>query len=280
MRSVFSRLAWAGVLGGWGFGAQAVLFDPLTAGFTNPMAVTATSTFGAITVNANGIYPGMGTLTPDVLRGSLLSIGTPGFRRTGLLATNVQAVDGGIVFTPAVSGSLAASYTKPVFVFDDAPIVSADADIWVRTDWTDPATTGLAVTVSGLSRYLGDASPNGVGSYGVKYKLTLNATSTTGQSLSLLSVQSPQQIQESFAYTALVPAGFDLASLSASLTAAFSSSGGAPYAFNYRGLSTSYKVSIDNITLTPVAIPEPATWALMGLGLVGVAAVARGRRQA
>lgn len=40
-----------------------------------------------------------------------------------------------------------------------------------------------------------------------------------------------------------------------------------------------YNVGIDNIAFTTAPIPEPGTWALMGLGLAAVAAVARRRQR-
>jgi hypothetical protein len=259
-------------------GAQAVVFDATNTTNHEPLLVTATSALGSLTVNANGWDT---TATSNgVPKGTQLTWGN--IYPSKPVSASVDVANGGVSFTPAVSYELAASYTTPSVSTMPNLYMVAGVDIPVLTSWADPAATGLTVSVSGLASYLGQASPNGVGNYGVKYNLTLNAISKTGQSLSLLSVQSPQQVQQSFAYTALVPAGFDLASLSGSLTAAFSSSGGAPDPFGYKGLGTSYRVSIDHITLIPTAaaVPEPATLALMGLGLAGVAAAARRRRQA
>jgi hypothetical protein len=52
------------------------------------------------------------------------------------------------------------------------------------------------------------------------------------------------------------------------------SSAGFSIAFGPEG----YNVGIDNIAFTTAPIPEPGTWALMALGLAGVAAAARRRR--
>ncbi len=272
MQSLLCRWAWAGSLVLWAAGAQAVVFDPDHLSTSEPMLVTATSASGSITVNANA-YDFRGVPASDIPRGSVLQIGLSQAGGGGTLAADVQAVDGSVVLTPVVAGAMAAS-------FRTGNVMVASPILYPQTVWTHPETTGLAVTYAGLASYLGQTvAPDRAGSYGMSYTLTINAISKSGQSLSLLNVVSGQVVnQQSFAHTVLVPAGFDLASVNALLTGTFMASSDAPP--TPRGMSAEYKVQIDSITLTPTtSVPEPATWALMGLGLVGVVAAARGPRR-
>ncbi len=272
MKAFSLRLLGAAAMCAASVSAQAVVtFDSTNFGQA-PQLLTSTSALGSLTVNANAYTPANNAA--GALAGSRLGVGMYGQNPVSLW---VNALNGGVLFTPSVSGSLASYNILPPPPNATDPYINAGAYIPVSTAWAQPDTTGLSVMVSGLASYLGQQPA--VGTYGVSYTLSLQATSANGQRLTLLDIQSPAPIQQqAFSYTGVVPAGFDLASVNATLSASFSSSANAAAPNKYT--NNLYKVQIDGIQLMPTigAVPEPTSGFLWLLALPGLVVATRRRR--
>lgn len=249
-----------------------------------PRYVTATSDLGSITVNDVLSMPG-GDPAPSSW--SIWNVGKAGAGYVNTQATTVGdalriAAPGNI---PDPTGFRTEQRATVGFTFDVATMSNTntrlDIDVPLLTQFAQPGSTGLAITLSGSAFYSGTSLDRGV-----RVHLQLNGLNATGQSVSLLDASLDSFADKAspfrFDVDALVPAGFDVKRLKGQLTAEPFTRPGAVVPPNIlMKTSVTTLATLDSMTIRAVtsAVPEMGSLAMMGLGLVGLFGL-RARRHA
>jgi|GEM_PF-4802085 len=248
-----------------------------------PHYVTATSGLGSITVNDVLSLPG-GDPAP-----SSWAIWSG---RTFGGYVNTQATTVGDALRIAAPGNIpdptgfrTEQRATVGFTFDVATTSNTntrlDIDVPLLTQFAQPDTTGLAITLAGSAFYSGTSLDRGV-----RVHLQLNGLNAAGQSVSLLDTSLDSFADKAspflFNVDALVPVGFDVKRLTGQLTAEPFTRPGAVVPPNIlMKTSVTTLATLDSMTIRAVtsAVPETGTLAMMGLGLVGLLGL-RARRHA
>jgi hypothetical protein len=217
------------------------------------LAVAAAATITFATAQA-GTYPGIVTevFTLDAaLTASLSSLGSVAFKSTG-----PATFDAGL-------GALTLTSTGTTFTAANA------SDLVVAA-----AGSGLTITTSGISVSLADMSFSAAAK-AISGKL-LDASGATVFTGDLLSTAAANTILAPFSLTGQGQLQTGVMRLTSGASLALAKAIAGPIGAVYAPTLAGY----DFGSLKVTAVPEPSTYALMGLGLVGVALTARKRKSA
>ncbi len=227
---------------------------------------TAQTSLGKITVNtAYGSQGATGLLVLPTYGMELtdsLSFGFPPNPDVNTATASSQGDTLVITTTSSTDGQAGLQASRamvPIRSFMVETHASAYLDMPMLIEMSDPGSTAFTVRLAGkLLTSNADIQP---------FTLSLQVNNGQGATLDIPLHRLVGPLDGSFSFTGTVDAGFGLTHLSYSLDVPS---------------GTLATVQLTSLSLTPykAAVPEPGTWALMGLGLAGLARVGRRRANA